>query len=64
MNIRNELQKVVNLGVPIAFIAKKIGKDPSTLNKWLHGVSNVSKEVELAVECELKRMKAEWDNVM
>ena len=64
MNIRDELQKASDLGTSIASIAKRIGKDPSTLNKWLHGTRNVSKEVENDVANELKRIKDGWMNIM
>ena len=50
MNIKNELQKAINTGLPISVVAKKINKDPSTLNKWLHGTRNVSSEIENAAE--------------
>lgn len=64
MNIREELQKAVNTGIPIAVIAKRIGKDPSTLNKFIHNVRNISPEVEADVAAELRRIKKEWENIM
>lgn len=60
MDIKKELQKVVELGTTISFIARKINKDPSTLNKWLHGTKNVSLEVEEAVRNTLLELKEEW----
>ena len=60
MDIRSECLKVAAIGHPMAAIAKNIGKDPSTLNKWLKGTRNVSPEVEEAVKKEILRLKSEW----
>jgi len=64
MNIRFEFQKAVDAGLPISYVAKKIGKDPSTLNKWLHGTRNVSTEIEEAVERILLEIKEKWRNIL
>lgn len=64
MDVRQELQKAIKLGVSISFIARKINKDPSTLNKWLHGTKNVSSEVEKAVQKTLIELKEAWMNIM
>lgn len=64
MNIRFEFQKAVDAGLPISYVAKKIGKDPSTLNKWLHGTRNVSIEIEEAVEQILLEIKEKWRNIL
>lgn len=36
-------------GVSITYIAKKVGVDPSTLNKWIHDKRKVSDKVETAL---------------
>lgn len=64
MDIRFEFQKAVDAGLPISYVAKKIGKDPSTLNKWLHGTRNVSNEIEEAVEQVLLEIKEKWRNIL
>lgn len=64
MNIKEELQKAINTGLPISVVAKKIGKDPSTLNKWLHGTRNVSNEIEIAVYNILLEIKEQWKNIL
>ena len=64
MDARQELQKAIKLGVSISFVARKINKDPSTLNKWLHGTKNVSLEVEQAVQKTLIELKEGWMNIM
>lgn len=64
MNIKNELQKAINTGLPISVVAKKINKDPSTLNKWLHGTRNVSSEIENAVYEILLDLKEQWEDIL
>ena len=64
MDIRTECLKVVELGYPTAALAHAIGRDPSTLNKWLKGTRNVSEEIENAVKEEILRLKNEWTKVM
>ena len=64
MDIRFEFQKAVDAGLPISYVAKKIGKDPSTLNKWLHGTRNVSAEIEKAVKQILLEIKEKWRNIL
>ena len=64
MDIREEFQKAINTGLPISVVAKKIGKDPSTLNKWLHGTRNVSSEIEAAVSEILYEIKKQWEEIM
>ena len=64
MNIKEELQKAIDTGIPISVIAKKIYKDPSTLNKWLHGTRNVSMDVESAVYEVLLDIKHQWENIL
>ncbi len=64
MDIREEFQKAIDTGLPISVVAKKIGKDPSTLNKWLHGTRNVSSEIEMAVSEILYEIKKQWEEIM
>lgn len=64
MNIKNELQKAIDTGLPISVVAKKINKDPSTLNKWLHGTRNVSLEIENAVYLVLLDIKHQWEVIL
>lgn len=63
MDMLEVIQKVHELGYPIATIAKKINRDPSTLNKWIKGTRNVSEDVEEAVREEIHRLKEEWLNI-
>ena len=64
MDIKQEFIKAINTGLPISYVARKINKDPSTLNKWLHGTRKVSKEIEDAVEQVLLEIKEQWRNIL
>ena len=44
MDTKSILQIFYDLGIPIAKIAKRIGKDPSTIQKWLRGTSGYLKK--------------------
>lgn len=63
MDIRQECLKAVESGYPIATIAKKIGRDPSTIHKWLKKGNKISTKIESEVLVELKKLKEVWDNV-
>lgn len=39
MDTREILLKISEAGTPIAFLAKNINKDPSTISKWMRGSS-------------------------
>lgn len=61
MTILEALIKVKELGYPMSNIAKAIGKDPSTLQKWTTGKNmNVSAELQKNVAAELHRLREEW----
>jgi plasmid maintenance system antidote protein VapI len=64
MDLRKEFKKAIDTGLPISFVARKIDKDPSTLNKWLHGTRKVSQEIEDAVEQVLLEIKEQWRNIL
>lgn len=61
MTTLDALIKVKELGYPISNIAKAIGKDPSTLQKWTTGKNNnVSEELQASIAAELHRLREEW----
>lgn len=61
MTTLDALIKIKELGYPISNIAKAIGKDPSTLQKWTTGKNhNVSAELQDSVAAELHRLREEW----
>jgi len=46
--------------VTAAFLAKSIGRDPSTLNKWLKGTRNVSEEFKVDLANKLRELREIW----
>ena len=42
MTVREALATANDIGYPIAALAKRIGKDPSTIQKWVRGRSRIS----------------------
>ena len=64
MDIREELRKASEAGLPIAAVAKEVGIDPSMLQKWVRGTRNLKEEKQQRVAKELLRRKALWNNIM
>lgn len=64
METRDALLAANESGIPIAVIAKRIKKDPSTIQKWLRGTSKyLSKDTENDLIIELKKIKKIWENI-
>lgn len=64
MDAREILNKVSASGFPIATIAKRIGKDPSTLQKWARGTSPyLSEKTQQDLLNEIKRIKQIWNEI-
>lgn len=60
MDTLTALQQIAEIGYPIAAIAKHIGYDPSTLNKWVNGRQTPSVVLQQKVREEIIRLKNEW----
>ena len=60
MSLREECLKVFNTGIAVATFAKRIGRDSSTLYKWLDGTREISPVVKEEVRKELKKIQAVW----
>lgn len=64
METRDALRAANESGIPIAVIAKRINKDPSTIQKWLRGTSKyLSKDTENEIILELRKIKEIWENI-
>lgn len=64
MNLKQALMAAHDAGTTFAYIAKNIGKDPSTINKWLKGTSKfLSLDTEQDIIYELRRIKKCWENI-
>lgn len=63
MTTKEAMDYVVKAGTPVAFIAKNIGRDPTTISKWWHGKTKLSAETEEDLKQEILRLKAFWDAI-
>ena len=63
-NLKEALQKASEAGTSIAFIAKNIGRDTSTVHKWMRGTSKyLSQETEESLLAELRRLRDIWNSM-
>ena len=61
MNLCEILKEIQECGTSIAFIAKQINKDPSTISKWMRGTSKyLSQDTEEEIKKELRRIQMIW----
>lgn len=60
MSLRDECLKAFDTGTAVATFAKRIGRDSSTLYKWLDGTREISPAVKEEVREELKKIQAVW----
>lgn len=64
MDTRTALLQAQEAGTAISFIAKNIGKDPSTVHKWMRGTNKyLSEATEKDVINELRRIKQLWEKI-
>ena len=57
-------KELVDMGFAVATFAKKIGRDASTLYKWVDGSRQISKEVESEVANKIKEMKERFNQII
>lgn len=63
MNTKNIIQQIVNIGIPINVIARRVGKDGSTIAKWLRGRTNISQELDFELKKTAIQMNKEWQQI-
>lgn len=64
METKEALQIAREAGTSISFIAKGIGKDPSTISKWLRGTSKyLSVDTENLLKNKIREIKALWQKI-
>lgn len=63
MNLRQEVQKALDLGISIRFLANRMNRDHTTLSKWLRGEREISDEVKYDIIRALQVLKEEWNNI-
>lgn len=62
--IKDIIQGIVDIGIPINVIARRVGKDGSTIGKWLRGQTNISDSLESELCSLVNILDKEWrDNL-
>lgn len=64
IDIKKKIQAIVNFGIPIAVIARRIDKNTTTLGKWLRGESNISTKLEKQLIELIYQLNMEWENII
>lgn len=64
MDTQEILKQIKEIGFPIATLAKRINKDPSTIQKWSTGKNKyLAADTEAMLIEEIKRIKEFWVNL-
>ena len=61
--VKSLIQGIVNIGIPINEIARRVNKDGSTIGKWLRGQTEISKALETQLEHLVEQMNKEWQEI-
>ena len=60
MTTQEMLCRVAAEGQNLSYLARLIDRTPPTINKWMHGHSNLAPETEQRLRQELKRIQKIW----
>lgn len=63
MTTQEILKTVAAEGQNISYLARLIDRTPTTINKWLHGHTNLAADTEEQLRTELKRIQQVWINL-
>lgn len=63
MNTKKVIQQIVDIGIPINVIARKVNKDGSTISKWLKGQTNISSTLEINLQHVAIQLNNEWQHI-
>lgn len=64
MKVREQLQFFSDHGVSVSYIARRMGVEPSTLNKWLRNEKGITHKNEELLFLTLKKMLEEFSSVL
>lgn len=62
-DIKEIIQGIINIGIPINVIARKVQKDGSTIGKWLRGQTNISDTLKCDLEQIAAQLNEEWQKI-
>lgn len=63
MDTKSLCQYIIDLGIPIAVIASRAHRDPSTIGHWLKGRTNISERTEQAIYDALKQIRQDFIDI-
>lgn len=63
MTTQEILERVAAEGQNISYLARLVNRTPTTINKWLHGHTNLAPDTEQKLREELKRIQQVWINL-
>ena len=64
MKVKEQLQFFSDHGVSVSYIARRMGVEPSTLNKWLRGEKGITHKNENLLFLTLKKMLEELSSIL
>jgi transposase-like protein len=64
MKVKEQLQFFSDHGVSVSYIARRMGVEPSTLNKWLRGEKGITHKNEDLLFLTLKKMLEEFSSIL
>lgn len=64
MKVREQLQFFSDHGVSVSYIARRMGVEPSTLNKWLRNEKGITHKNEELLFLTLKKMLEEFSSIL
>lgn len=64
MKVKEQLQFFSDHGVSVSYIARRMGVEPSTLNKWLRNEKGITHKNEELLFLTLKKMLEEFSSVL
>lgn len=63
MDIKIACQEALQLGISLRFLAQRINRDPTTLQKWMRGDRNISLEIQNELKLALRDLKEQWNKI-
>ena len=64
MKVKEQLQFFSDHGVSVSYIARRMGVEPSTLNKWLRNEKGITHKNEELLFLTLKKMLEEFSSIL
>lgn len=63
MDVKDTIQKIIDFGLSISFIARKANKNETTIRKWLKGETNISPTLQNDLTKIAEELNEEWQAI-